>query len=136
MTPKASAKTRASAKTKAFERALKERTGEQYRLHLYVAGMTDRSTRAVSALKALCESEIKGRYDLEVIDLCKQPGLAKKAEIIVAPTLIKSLPLPLRRLVGDLSQTDRVLVGLDLRTAEKAIHAQKSVPRKKPSPGN
>jgi circadian clock protein KaiB len=90
---------------------------EQYVLRLYVTGMTPRSTRAVENVRAICEQHLQGRYDLEVIDIYQQPTLAKGEQIIAAPTLIKKLPLPLRRVIGDLSSTERVLLGLDLRLA-------------------
>ena len=90
---------------------------EQYVLRLYVTGMTPRSTRAVENVRAICEQHLQGRYDLEVIDIYQQPTLAKGEQIIAAPTLIKKLPLPLRRVIGDLSSTEKVLLGLDLRPA-------------------
>jgi circadian clock protein KaiB len=89
--------------------------GERYVLRLYVAGMTARSTRAVENVRSICEEHLHDRYDLEVIDVYQQPTLARGEQIIAAPTLIKKLPLPLRRIIGDMSSTDRVLVGLDLR---------------------
>jgi circadian clock protein KaiB len=98
-----------------FELILSSQQDKQFVLRLYVTGMTPRSTQAVDSIKQICEQELKGRYDLEVIDLAKQPGLAKEENIIAAPTLIKKLPLPLRRLIGDLSNKERVLLGLDLR---------------------
>lgn len=85
-----------------------------YVLKLYVSGLTPRSTEAVAKLKAICEEHLSGRYELEVIDLFQQPALANTEQIIATPTLIKKLPLPLRRLVGDLSNTERVLRGLNL----------------------
>jgi circadian clock protein KaiB len=89
--------------------------GEQrYILRLYVAGMTSRSARAVENVRAFCEKHLEGRYDLQVIDVYQQPALAKSEQLLAAPTLIKKLPLPLRRLIGDMSNEDRVLVGLDL----------------------
>jgi circadian clock protein KaiB len=88
--------------------------GERYILRLYVAGMTSRSARAVENVRAFCEKHLEGRYDLQVIDVYQQPGLAKSEQLIAAPTLIKKLPLPLRRLIGDMSSEDRILVGLDL----------------------
>ena len=88
---------------------------ERYVLRLYVTGMTPRSTRAFAAIKALCEEHLQGRYDLEVIDIYQHPQLAKDEQIIAVPTLVKKLPEPLRRLIGDLSDTERVLLGLDLR---------------------
>lgn len=102
-----------------FELALKDaaRSKERYVLRLYVTGSTPRSTRAIQNIRALCEEHLRGRYDLEVVDIYQQPVLARGEQIIAAPTLIKKLPEPLRKVVGDLSNTDRVLVGLDLRTA-------------------
>lgn len=89
--------------------------GGKYVLRLYVTGLTPNSTRAIANIKALCETHLEGRYDLRIIDIYQKPALAKGEQIIAAPTLIKKLPLPLRRLVGDLSKEDRVLFGLDLR---------------------
>jgi circadian clock protein KaiB len=88
---------------------------DRYVLRLYVTGMTARSTRAVENVRAICEEYLEGRYDLEVIDIYQQPTLAVGEQIIAAPTLIKKLPLPFRRVIGDLSNTDRVLLGLDIR---------------------
>ena len=88
--------------------------GERYILRLYVAGMTSRSARAVENVRTFCEKHLEGRYDLQIIDVYQQPGLAKSEQLIAAPTLIKKLPLPLRRLIGDMSNEDRILVGLDL----------------------
>ncbi len=88
---------------------------ESYLLRLYVTGATPQSTRAIANIKSICEDHLKGRYDLEVIDLYQQPSLAKGEQILAAPTLIKMLPHPLRRIIGDMSSTERVLVGLDLR---------------------
>lgn len=87
----------------------------RYVLRLFVSGLTERSTRAVENVRRICESHLNGRYDLEVIDIYQQPELARGEQIVAAPTLIKTLPLPLRRVIGDLSDTERVLVGLDLR---------------------
>jgi circadian clock protein KaiB len=90
---------------------------QRYVLRLYVTGLTPNSTRAVANAKAICEEHLQGRYDLQIIDIYQQPKLAKGMQIIAAPTLVKKLPLPLRRLVGDLSQVERVLKGLDLFSA-------------------
>ncbi len=87
----------------------------RYELRLYVAGMTPRSTRAIANIKEICEEHLKGRYDLQVIDLYQQPVLAKGDQIIAVPTLIRKLPLPLRRIIGDLSDREQVLIGLDLK---------------------
>lgn len=89
---------------------------EKYVLRLYVTGMTPQSARAIQNIKNICEEHLKGRYDLEVVDIYQKPSLAAGEQILAAPTLIKKLPLPLRRLVGDLSRTERVLLGLDLRS--------------------
>ena len=90
---------------------------QRYVLRLYVTGMTSRSSAAVAAIKAVCEEYLQGRYDLEVIDIYQHPVLAKDEQIIAAPTLVKQLPAPLRRLIGDLSDKERVLLGLDLRNS-------------------
>lgn len=87
----------------------------QYVLRLYVVDMTPKSTRAIANIKAICEEYLRGRYDLEVVDVYQQPRLAQGEQILAVPTLVKKLPLPLRTLVGDLSNTERVLLGLDLR---------------------
>lgn len=92
---------------------------EKYILRLYVTGTTPQSVRAIANIKQICEEHLKGRYDLEVIDLYQQPNLASGEQIIAAPTLIKKLPLPLRRIIGDMSGTERVLVGLDLREKDE-----------------
>jgi circadian clock protein KaiB len=88
---------------------------KEYVLRLYVAGSTSKSMRAVANIKEICESSLKNRYDLEVIDIYQQPVLTKGEQIIAAPTLVKKLPLPLRKFIGDMSDTERILVGLDLR---------------------
>jgi len=96
------------------EDAARPRDGSFYILRLYVTGMTPRSARAVKNLQTICDEYLKGRYDLEVIDIYQQPALTKGEQIIAAPTLIKKLPLPMRRIIGDMSDRDRVLLGLDL----------------------
>jgi len=90
----------------------------KYVLRLYINGSTLKSVRAIENIKAVCEQHLKGRYDLEVINIHKHPKLARDEQIVAVPTLIKRLPLPLQRLVGDMSNVTRVLVGLDLRTQE------------------
>jgi circadian clock protein KaiB len=102
---------------RALEALAKEGQNGRYLLRLYVTGMTPRSTEAFAAIKALCEQHLQGRYDLEVIDIYQHPQLAKDEQIIAVPTLVKKLPSPLRRLIGDLSNEKRVLLGLDLRPA-------------------
>jgi circadian clock protein KaiB len=91
-----------------------EASSARYVLKLYVAGMTSRSARAVENVRAFCEKHLEGRYDLQIIDVYQQPALARTEQLIAAPTLIKKLPLPLRRLIGDMSNEERILVGLDL----------------------
>ena len=86
-----------------------------------MARRTNRSLKAVQAVKTLCEQYLKGRFDLEVVDLCEQPERAQVAQIIAAPTLVKELPLPLRRLIGDLTNTDRVLIALDLKPKQPSV---------------
>jgi circadian clock protein KaiB len=105
-----------------FEKAVAHRQEERYVLRLYVTGMTPRSTEAFAAIKAICEEHLQGRYDLEVIDIYQHPELAKDEQIIAVPTLVKKLPAPLRRLIGNLSAEERVLLGLDLRRMENASH--------------
>jgi circadian clock protein KaiB len=92
---------------------------ERFVLRLYVTGSTPRSTVAIRNLKAICEEHLRGRYQLEVIDIYQRPTLAKDEQIIATPTLIKVLPAPIRRLIGDLSSEERVLLGLDLRPKER-----------------
>ncbi len=105
----------AETATEAFERALAAADERRYVLRLYVTGMTPRSRRAIQNIRKVCEEHLQGRYNLEIVDIYQQPMLAKGEQILAAPTLIRKLPLPLRRLIGDLSDTDRVLLGLDLR---------------------
>ncbi len=90
---------------------------EKYLLRLYVTGQTPRSSRSIENLRRLCEQHLKDRYELQVIDIYQQPSLAMDMQILAAPTLIKALPLPLRRLVGDFSDQNRVVLGLDLKVA-------------------
>ena len=89
-------------------------------LRLYVTGTTGKSVRAIENVRRICEEHLQGRYDLEVIDLYKNLPLARGDQIIAAPTLIKKLPAPLRRLIGDMSDEQKVLIGLDIRSKRKA----------------
>ena len=98
-----------------FEQAVPGMADEQYVLRLYVAGTTPRSNRAIEAIKELCEKELEGRYDLEVIDIYQHPDLMEEQQVLAVPALIKKLPLPLRKIIGDMSDTERVVVGLGLR---------------------
>ena len=95
-----------------------KRQDQKYVLRLYVAGITPRSQEAIRTVTAICEEHLAGRYDLEVIDIYQQPVLAKGEQIIAAPTLIKKLPLPLRKFIGSMADKERILVGLDLRPKE------------------
>jgi circadian clock protein KaiB len=88
---------------------------EKYILRLYVTGATSLSRRAILNINAICKDHLQGRYDLQVIDIHQKPALAKDEQIVAAPTLIKQLPLPLRRIIGDMSNRESVLFGLDLK---------------------
>ena len=101
--------------TTEFDLYVSEPEMDKYILRLYVTGTTNRSVLALTNLKKICEEYLDGRYELEVIDLYKMPGLAKDEQIIAAPTLIKKLPLPFRRIIGDMSNKEKVLLGLDLK---------------------
>lgn len=92
-----------------------EMASNKYLLRLYVTGTTNRSVLAITNLKKICEEYLGGRYELEIIDLYQMPGLAKDEQIVAAPTLIKKLPLPFRSIIGDMSNKEKVLVGLDLK---------------------
>ncbi|MEO6567210.1 MAG: circadian clock KaiB family protein [Opitutaceae bacterium] len=101
--------------TAEFERLLREAKGtKKYVLRLYITGSSPRSSQAITNIRSLCEEHLAGRYELEVVDIYQQPGEAAGNQIIAAPTLVKEQPVPLRRMVGDLSNRERVLVGLDL----------------------
>jgi len=101
------------------EKALRSKDTEKYVLKLYVTGLTPASTRAITNIKKICEEHLQGRYELDVIDIYQQPVLARGEQIIAAPTLIKKLPLPLRKFIGDMSDSGRILLGLDLRLKKK-----------------
>jgi circadian clock protein KaiB len=102
-----------------FEQALTGSQDKKYVLRLYVAGATPNSTQSIVNIKKICEEHLKGRYELEVIDIYQQPLLAKGEQIIAAPTLVKKLPPPLRRFIGSMADVDRILVGLDLTPKDK-----------------
>jgi circadian clock protein KaiB len=107
-----SARPRAKRKVK----SAKPKENQHYVLRLYVTGQTTRSLQSIENLQRLCEKHLRGRFELEIIDIYQQPALAAEGQIIAAPTLIKAMPLPLRRLVGDFSDQNRVVLGLDLKT--------------------
>ena len=94
------------------------RPAKLWHLRLYVAGQTPKSLTAFGNLKRICENHLKDRYRIEVIDLLEQPQLSKGDQILAIPTLVRKLPQPVRKIIGDLSDTERVLVGLDLRRAD------------------
>jgi circadian clock protein KaiB len=101
-----------------YARQLDSQEDAKFVLCLYVSGLTTRSKRAIDNLKNLCDGELAGRCQLEVIDVSQRPDLAKADDIIAVPTLVKKLPQPFRQLIGDLSDKEKVLVALDLRKAE------------------
>ncbi len=89
--------------------------GEKWELRLYTAGQTPKSLAAIKNLKKVCEEHLAGRYEIEIIDLLKNPRLAKDDQIVAIPTLVRKLPDPVRKIIGDLSDTERALVGLQLK---------------------
>ena len=97
------------------QKTVEQTEAEQWNLRLYVAGQTSRSVAAFANLKKICEQHLKGKYTIEVIDLLQNPKLAKGDQILALPTLVRKLPQPVRKIIGDLSDTERVLVGLDLQ---------------------
>ncbi len=110
-------KAKLSEPAEVFEQLLSDLTKKNYVLSLYVTGATPKSARAISNIKDICEQYLPGSYRLEVIDLYQQPQLAKTEQVIAAPTLVRRLPLPVRRILGDMSKTERVLAGLGLQPA-------------------
>ena len=100
---------------KSTPRARSRRTEKTWELRLYVAGQTPKSLAAFANLKKICEEHLAGQYHIEVIDLLKKPQLASGDQILAIPTLVRKLPQPIRKIIGDLSDTERVLVGLNLR---------------------
>ena len=107
-------KTKVKGSTKAFNLTVSESDNKKYHLRLFTTGVTNRSVTAISNIKEICEDYLEGQYKLEVIDLYKKPQLATEEQIIAAPTLIKKRPLPFRRIIGDMSDRDKVLIGLNL----------------------
>jgi circadian clock protein KaiB len=97
-----------------IDRAARAARRTKYVLRLYVAGLTPRSTAAIESVKEVCEEHLKGRYDLQIVDIYHAPTLARGEQIIAAPTLIRKLPAPLRRIIGDMADRRKLLVGLDL----------------------
>jgi len=93
---------------------------ESWELRLYVAGQTAKAISAFANLKTICEEQLKGRYEIEVVDLLENPRLAREDQIVALPTLVRRLPPPLRKIIGDLSDTERVLIGLNLLPRPRA----------------
>lgn len=114
--------TKTSRATKAFEKAAALRSTAKHILRLYVAGATDRSRRAVLRARQLCETELNGDFELEVIDVYQQPILARDGQIVATPTLVKEFPRPVRRFIGNLSDTTGLFVGLELDTKGRYAH--------------
>ena len=114
MKPKSSAKSK-SRKTASKKPEAKNGDGGMVELRLYVAGQTPKSLAALSNLKKICDVHLTGRYKVHVIDLVKTPQLAQGDQILAIPTLVRKLPVPIRRIIGDLSDLEKVLVGLNLR---------------------
>ena len=108
-------KSTSSAETRAIEAAAAAYATCIYTLVLYITGATARSARAISNIRKICDDYLEGRYELKIVDITCNPALAEGAQIIAAPTLIKTWPLPVRRFIGDMSQTERILHGLDFR---------------------
>jgi circadian clock protein KaiB len=109
-----------------LEKALKAgNRDKKYILHLYVAGLSPRSQTAIENVKKLCDKYLPGRYELNVHDIYQKPGSAKEAQILAAPTLVKELPPPLRKFVGDMSNTNKLMIGLELRDLEEDKHEGK-----------
>ena len=103
--------------TEIFEKALAKDAGGRYVLRLYVTGASERSGLAIANLRAMCDEHLAGRYDLEVIDVYQEPLLALDGHILAAPTLVKDAPLPVRRLLGDLSDREKLFVALDIHVS-------------------
>lgn len=116
--PKSHSRSKAGKSTPAREHGGRSSTSERWLLRLYVAGQTPKGLTALANLKALCEEHLAGRYQIEVIDLLQNPTLAKGDQIVALPTLVRRLPPPLRKILGDLSDTERVLVGLNVQARE------------------
>ena len=102
-------------KTPTRKKSAEKKTDDHWILRLYVAGQTPKAITAFKNLKAICEDQLKGKFEIEVIDLLKNPQLGRDDQILALPTLVRKIPVPVRKIIGDLSDTERVLVGLDLK---------------------
>lgn len=109
----------ADRKATAEKKAEKGKGKKEYMLRIYVAGETEKSRRAIQKLRDICEEHLKGQYEIEVIDLMKNPQLAAGDQIFAIPTVVRKLPPPVKKLIGDLSASEKVLVGLDIRPKNK-----------------
>lgn len=116
-------RTKGTIAMQSFESRTEPRSLETYRLRLYVAGQTPKSVLALKNLKQICEEHLRGRYEIEVIDLRENPQLASGDQILALPTLVRRLPEPMKKIIGDLSNTERVLVGLDLRVRTASVES-------------
>lgn len=118
-------KTKVKSASDDLDQTIANQDKDKYILRLYITGSTSRSILAITNLKKICEEYLEGRYELEVIDLYQHPSLAKGEQIIAAPTLIKKIPLPFRRIIGDMSDREKVLLGLDLKEVQDKKDGQK-----------
>jgi circadian clock protein KaiB len=118
--------------TAAFEKALADESHANYVFTLYVAGARSRSQRAIENIQRLCEEHLAGRYELQIVDIYQQPALAQVAQIIAAPTLVKKMPPPLQRLIGDLTHDGSLLVSLGIKVPEEPEQPPMKSPRDSP----
>ncbi|MGO9741197.1 MAG: circadian clock KaiB family protein [Roseiarcus sp.] len=116
-----------STEAEAMRTAVTAHASAHYRMRLFITGSTPNSARAVTNIRKICKEHLDGRYDLEVVDIAQHPELTVGEQIIAAPTLIKMSPLPVRRFIGDMSWTDRILLGLNLRPAPPAASTITSI---------
>jgi circadian clock protein KaiB len=114
-----------------FEKVLQEPGDKKYLLRLFVSGASLRSSKAIENIRKLSEEHLKGRYELEVVDIYQQPELMKKEQILAAPTLVRKLPLPLRKMIGDMSDKEKVLIGLDIIPTESTGSNRKDEQKEK-----
>ncbi|MEW5744311.1 MAG: circadian clock KaiB family protein [Nitrospirota bacterium] len=122
---KRTVKTKERTALEEFERAL-ARKDIKFVLRLYVTGATKRSAKAIENIRRICETYLKDRYELEVVDIYQQPEAAGEEQVIAAPTLVKKLPLPIRKLIGDMSDEDRILIGLGLKQQKETVKTKRT----------
>lgn len=116
---------------KDFEKVLQESLGKHFFLKLYVAGTSKKSSKAILNIKEFCEKYLEGCYELEVMDIYQQPKSLMDEQVIAAPTLIKKLPLPLKKLIGDMSNVDRIFIALDIKPRKEKENNREGEERKK-----